>query len=377
MMFRLDGRRALLRASLLLLLLAPAACDFSLEAEDPVVREVPVEVMDLRAEDIPVTGEWLGTVQPRTRVTVVAKVAGEVLSAGVDTGDPVEEGQVLARIDDVDYVNVRDETRAMLEVAEANLFSAESSFRRIKSLHEKKVTSQERYDAVHAAYQVALARVEQARAARDRALTNLERTRVKSPLAGWVSRRLVEPGDQVAPGRPLFEVMDLSQVKVRINVTEEEYATIDTQDAAEVAVDAYPGETFAGRIDRVGIDADLTTRTFPVEIAVENPDRRIASGMIARVRITRYTIPDGIRIPQHALLIRGEAPYAFVRDDQGVAELRALVLGVRWKGEVLVKEGLRPGDHLIVQGQHFLTQGDRTVIASKGEDGGPPQQTVN
>ncbi len=117
--------RCLFVLSFLGLHLLVDSCNPVPDPAKPPARKVPVVVAPITSEGIPVVSEWLGTMEPWNRVQVVAKVAGELVSVEVDTGDRVEHGALLARIDDVDYVNARDEAAALLQAAEAHLISAE------------------------------------------------------------------------------------------------------------------------------------------------------------------------------------------------------------------------------------------------------------
>ena len=134
---------------------------------------------------------------------------------------------------------------------------------------------------------------------------------------------------------------------------------------AQVQVDAYPGRKFTGHVYTVGLKADMSTRTFPVEVIVANRGPEVLKpGMIARVDIEVGILKDAISVPQDAVMDDRGGKFAYVVQGDS-AERRPLLLGPTFGEEVLVEKGLTPGDELVIQGQSKLRPGDR-VERSEG-----------
>ena len=136
--------------------------------------------------------------------------------------------------------------------------------------------------------QLDLARAQstQSKARLDELRINLANTVICSPVNGFVAKRASIPGAFVSQNAPVVDVVDISRVRLVVNVVERDLKELQAGDAAQVEVDAFPGETFQGRIARVAPVLDPATRTAPIEIEIPNPDFRLKPGMYARVGIT-------------------------------------------------------------------------------------------
>ena len=128
-----------------------------------------------------------------------------------------------------------------------------------------------------------------------------------------------------------------------------------------VRLDAIPGEVFKGTVKTLGLEADLQSRSFPAEIELENRQRQLLPGMMARVEMITVAEPSEIVIPRYAVLEREESRVVFIEKD-GVAIERPVILGTIIKDEVQVLSGLQSGDNLIITGQHFLTNEEQVKV---------------
>ena len=344
--------------------------------EEVVPQEIPVavDVMEIRARDLPLAIELVGSVQPARRARVGAEVPARVVKIVADMGDKVDKGDRLALLDRTNFELARQEAEGNLSMARAGLSKATLTLERVEKLHKKNAIAQNRYDEAQIGHDVAQAKLERAKAAVGIARERLSKTAVIAPFDGWVSHRLAEVGGQVAPGIPVFVIIDLATVKITVAVTDKDYAQIDVDDPVEITVDALPGELFAGSISKIGVDADPKTGTFSIEISAPNPGTRLKGGMMAHIKIVKEIILGAIVIPQSAVLIRGNERIAFVIGPDGRAARRVLTLGATIGDDVIVTSGLRagllgsPGDRLVIQGQHFLKEGSAISLLSSGEN---------
>jgi len=341
--------------------------------EEATTHEAPVavDVMEVRAMDLPLAIDLVGSVQPVRRVRVGAEVPGRVVKVLVDMGDKVVRMDRLALLDRTNFELALQEAEGNLAMAMAGLSKATLTLERVERLHEKNAIAQNRYDEAQIGYDVAQAQLERAKAAVGIAKERLSKTTVISPFNGWVSHRLAEVGAQVAPGIPLFVIIDLSKVKITVAVTDKDYALIDADDPVEITVDALPGENFAGAINKIGVDADPKTGTFSIEITAPNSGARLKGGMMAHVKIVREVVQGAIVIPQSAVLIRGDERIAFIVGPDDRAARRPLTLGSTLSDDVIITSGLKVGDRLIVRGQHYLQEGSKLSILSSGGPGVP------
>ncbi len=196
-------------------------------------------------------------------------------------------------------------------------------------------------------------------------------TRVVAPFDGVVEERFVEPGEQVNPGSRVLRVVDAAEVKVKAGVPER-YATDIQQGAAvDIRFNAYGIEPRTGTVSFVGRTIDPQTRTFPVEVSLDNADGALKPEMVARLVLTRAVVEGALVVPQNALVRHenGQSLFVVEAGEKGrVARRVEVEVGARSDGKVVVTKGLEPGDEVVVLGQANLSGGDKVEVTN-GSDG--------
>jgi len=328
--------------SLLTWLAAACGSDATAEApEAPAERIAQVRSIELAPRRVVDRASLPADLLPNRRATLAAEVGGAVESVGAELGQWVPEGRVLATIDE------RSLAQALAE-AEAYETQTRLQYERAQNLFDRQaVTKAQLLDAV-TNRDVAAARTASAK-------LQLEKARVEAPWSGRVAERHVEVGSYVAPGAPLFDLVDVSRIKVRAPARAADVRYLSVGRAVEVIVDALGGERFPARIERLGAELDPDSRTLAVEAELSNPNGRLRPGMLARVEIPRRELPEALVVPLASLvdLGRGKAVWTIV---DGRASRRDVVLGPSVGDEVVV-EGLEPGTRVIVEGQHVVGEG--------------------
>jgi len=172
-------------------------------------------------------------------------------------------------------------------------------------------------------------------------------TKITAPYSGTIALRAVETGHFVTPGQCLLTLVDLSGVTIVINVAERDISKISLTSPASVSIDSLPGETFSGTVKTIARKADDTSRSFPVEVWVDNKDRRILPGMIARVSITSARPEPQLTIPNSAVAsVHGETIVRIMLD--GAPVMRAVELGAVLGERVIVRSGLEEGQQVVL-----------------------------
>lgn len=319
-------------------------------------------------------------VQPRTfveRIDVSATVTTRhdaVLSARssgtitrlVDLGASVREGQILAQIDAEVARAQLSQAQAGLEAARASLKLARDNYERQKPLFEQDVISALEFEELSARLNEAKANVAQSEAAVAQAREQLEQSKVVAPFGGSVEERFVDEGEQVTMGTPVVRVVDARVVKVRGGVPERYAPDIEPGRQATVRFNAYGLEPREGPVTFVASVIDPASRTFMVEVELENPDGRLKPEMVARILLERSETPNALVVPQTAVLHDNEGDSLFVVNRDGevlTAERRRVKLGPRALGEVVIEEGIEPGDEVITVGHASIASGDPIEIA--------------
>jgi hypothetical protein len=185
---------------------------------------------------------------------------------------------------------------------------------------------------------------------------------------GFVARRAVDPGASVSQNVPVVDVVDITRVRLVANVVEKDLRQMQTGNSTVVEVDAFPGETFTGRIARIAPVLDPATRTASIEIEIPNPDFRLKPGMYARVGITTETKKDALVLPANAVIDLGGRRGVFLPQEQ-IAVFRAVQVGTEQQDIVEILGGVKEGETVITTGAGALRDGDRILLPG-GRGGG-------
>ena len=345
----------------------------------PMTVEIATAKRASIASELTVVGNLIG----ETTVSVAPRAAGRLQEVYVRLGDRVGTGQRIAKVEDYELLEQLKQQEAAQEVSlatirqrEADLALAKTNVDRNRSLFERQLLPKQtlddneaRYQSAQAQLDLARAQAQQSKARLDELKINLANTIITSPVNGFISRRMVDPGASVGQNAPVVEVVDISRVRLIANVVEKDLKQLQTGDVTRVGVDAFPGETFMGRIARVSPVLDPATRTAPIEIEIPNPTYRLKPGMYARVGITLETNKDALVVPANALVDLGGRRGVFQPLSE-TAVFRAVQIGTEQGDIVEVLGGLVEGDQVITTGAGQLRDGDRIQVAGGRGRGG-------
>jgi len=349
-------------------LLIPAGCSDRSGSEGRAVQlstldrgasAYPVELSEVEEGEVV---EWIraiGSVRADRRVNLSAEVGGRLAQIEVEVGDLVGKGDLLARLDEERLRIARDLARAEVQMARANLEKSKRDAQRQVNLHQDRVTSEFSLEQAELKARIDEGQLKVTQARLAVAERDLADASIISPVDGEITRRHVEVGELVEARTPLFDLAKIDRVKVVAHVSELEIARLQKEQEAEISVDGHPGVVFRGSVSTISAQADLQTRAFPVEILVVN-DRaeKLLPGFIARARIRGRTFESAISLPEDVVVQRDGRPVVFVATGD-TASARAVETGFANRGTIVITEGLKSGDRVIVTGQQSLQDGDR------------------
>lgn len=285
-----------------------------------------------------------GATGPDKQTLLVARTEGVVAELPFEKGAKVGRGAVVARLDGPDIL-------AAVETAQALLNQRSAEEEAARRLFENGNSAQLSLDAAISARAAAEAQLKQAEAAADR-------LRVRAPFAGLLDRRLVEEGNWVQPGSEIANLLALDPILVSCMVSERDVNTLRLGDTAEVRL--ADGQSVSGTLRFIGRDADPKTRTFPVEVAVANPEDAIRSGMTAEVTL-RAAPRDVVIVPRSAVVLTSEGLLAVrVLDGDDVAHTVPVEL-VEDGGKGLYLAGIEEGTRVVVNGLDLFGDGARVA----------------
>lgn len=191
---------------------------------------------------------------------------------------------------------------------------------------------------------------------RDEVGLKFKKAPVESTLDGVVGRVYVDIGTNVTPLTAIALIVNTDKVKIDLEIPEKYLPKIFLQQEAKITVDAYPDEGFSGVVTKISPVVDLDTRAAPIEITVDNPGRKLQSGMFARVSLAIEKRKGVTVILKEAITGRDPNLYVFVIEDKK-AVLRKITLGIRQGPYYEVREGLKEGDRVVIMGQQKLYEG--------------------
>jgi len=257
-----------------------------------------------------------GKIEAKTRVNISADVMGKIVNLPVVEGQNVSKGQLLVEIDKTQRMTDVAQMRASLAQANVGEEEARINFERQKKLFSRQLISQAEFDLARTNLDRAVAMVNQAKASLDRALDQLEKCTIKSPMAGTITALNSEVGENAIigtmnnPGTVIMVISDLSEIEVKADVDETDIARLVLNQDVEIALDAFPDTTFKGTVTEIGNAAKTAgafqdeVTNFEVTILITDTVPGIKPGMNATVDITTDVREDVIKIPIQSVVMR-------------------------------------------------------------------------
>lgn len=408
------------------LLAAMAAVGCGNPASEPeAIRPVrAVKVGDLKA----ITGrEFPGRAKARDEVDLSFQVSGPLVSLPVDVGSQVKKGDVIAAIDPRDFQSALDTNQGNLERSRANLLAmergarpeeieqlkaavtqAEASYKQAYAEHERNAKLVTTGAVSKSDFDISLARAERSaaevKAAREdlnigmkgarpedleakraeikaleaavaNAKNQLDYATLKAPFDGKVAARYVDNFQTVQAKQTIVRLLDVSKVEVTIQVPESLIALVPRVKKAVCRFDALPGKEFVGQVTKIGSEASQTTRTYPVTVAVDQPENaEILPGMAATVRNKpeedEKAASQDLIVPPSALFEpvqeKASGPCVWVVGSDKKVALQAVETGKLTPVGMIVAKGLKSGDMVVTAGVHSLRAGQEVKLLQEG-----------
>lgn len=339
-----------------------SACDEQQAALPPKGRPpAPVRVAPVVARSVQDAITLVGNAEPWRRSMVASEIEGLVEDFPVEEGLAVERGQVLARLrTDTLRIALRS-TIATYREAVTRHRQAEKDLARIRTLFHKALVTQKEFDDA-VTQEIALRqRVAQLRADIQRVRDELNKSRITAPFDGFITEEFVEVGQWVSEGGPVVELVDLSKIKVEVPLPERFVDGVRVDDTVRARFDGLPDLEVQGTVFSVVAQADSAARTFPVKVALPNPNFAIKSGMVARVTFRVGHPYEALVVPKDALVLRAGQEYVFIIENGTVAQV-PVTSGVHLDGFVEVKGDLAADALVVVEGNERLLPGQSIRI---------------
>lgn len=300
-----------------------------------------VKLALVKTEPVDQTEDFTATVEADVKNNIAPSSPVRIDKIFVEVGDHVRKGQTLVQMD-----------AAGLIQSKAQLDNLIMEFNRIDELYKVGGASKSEWDAKKTSMDVA-------RTAYD----NLsENTKLVSPINGVVTARNYDNGDMYSGSNPVLTVEQIVPVKLMINVSEGYFSQVKKGMPATIKLDVYGDEEFMGKVNLIYPTIDSSTRTFPVEVVLQNKDERVRPGMFARVTLS-FGVLDHVVVPDQAIVkqVGSGERFVYVYKD-GKVSYNKVELGRRMGSEYELKSGVENGAQVVIAGQSRLTNGAEVQV---------------
>ena len=312
-------------------------------------KKTNVRIKQVNLESLSIQSTYVGYLLPNKRVLMRSEIDGVIEKIDFEEGDEITKGKRL-----VDISTKEHRLKLKIAITDSNL--ADINIKRDEKLAAQNLIPNAQLDQTKT-------RAESASLNKELAEISLNKSLISSPLKGTIKTRHIKVGEFVRKGDKLVEILDIDKILVKVNIPEQEILSIQVGQNVEVALYIMEKKTFLGRVKNIGLEADSSNRTFPVEILVDNKERQLRAGMLARATFTKNVDQDQIVIPRHTVLERDQGRVVYVFED-GKAFRRDITIGLSQLDQVQVVQGLNKGELIVVEGHTKLTDGEEVNVVN-------------
>ncbi len=310
-------------------------------------KRTNVRVQEVNLESLSIKSTYVGNLLPNQRVIMRSEIDGVIENIYFDEGDEIVNNKKLIDIS-------TKELSLKLKIAFADSKLAETNLKRDEKLAKDNLIPNAQLDQTRTFAERALLN-------RELAKISLNKSIINSPLSGTVKTRFVKVGEFVRKGDRLVEILNVDRILVKVNIPEQEILQFNIGQKVDIELYILEKKLFEGKVKKIGLEADASNRTFPVEIEVNNRERELRPGMLARVTFTKRVDQDQVVIPRHTILERDSGRIVYVVD-KGKAFQREVSTGISQREKVQILTGLGRGEQLVVEGHTKLTDGEEINI---------------
>ena len=311
---------------------------------DKATAPVPVKVMTVSRSADSGSNSYVGTVEESYGSQLSFATLGTVAQVFVDEGKAVGKGEILATLD-------RSTLQNNYDIALSTLHQTRDAYNRLNLLYKKGSLPEIKF--VETQTQLA-----QAEAGERIARKNLSDCVLRAPFAGYISKRMVDVGNNVGPGIGCFKLVKIDHIKVKVSVPEKEIASIHIGQSMRFTVAALGDRSFTGRVKEKGVQANPLSHTYDIKLELQNSGQQLLPGMVCSVMMRTGGSYGNIVIPQEAVLLDGNGTFVWMEKRGKAVKQDITVSDVNDRG-TLISSGIAEGDKIIVSGQNKVSEGTK------------------
>ena len=317
------------------------------------IKKISVKVAPVEFQEMAQVLHTYGRLVTKKEMKLSFKIPGIIARIFVDEGQKVKKDQILARLNPA-------EIDSQVKQARSALAKADRDKERVENLYEEKAATLEQFQNVTTAFQIAQSQLQAAE-------FNLKHAEIYAPDKGRILKRMVEENEMVGAGTPIFFFASTGAADdwiIRAGISDIDLFQIKMNDPALVFFDAYPEETFSASVSEIGEAADPFTGTYEIELKIESKEKRLVSGLIAKIDISPSLKQNYAVIPLDALVgAEGKKGFVFTVDSETKTAKRIpMSIGFLFEDKVAVTDGLDKIEKVITLGSQYLSDGAEVEI---------------
>jgi membrane fusion protein, multidrug efflux system len=326
------------------------ACGKKQEKKETEKKLSLVKVREIKGEEFSDRYKVVGTVKPNTSAKLSSEEGGIITYLSKDKGSSVSKGETVV-------VLKKDFDKASYDQAVSQYDLAKDNYERAEKLYKENATTEQVYMNAKLQFNIAEKTVEMYR-------TRLGKGYITSPISGVVDAKFMNLGEMTGAGSPILSIVDISKVKIEAGIPEKYVTRLSKGRTVEITFDVLPDESFNGKISYISSTLNPQSRTFDIEVILDNKNRKLKPEMSANVFFTNMNLNNAVVLERDVFVDNGDEQFVFVLEND-VAKKKIIKLGGVSENKVLVSEGLNIGDKLIYYGFRALVDGDKVKVESE------------
>lgn len=336
--------------TLLILSILTSCQNKEVSTQSNAQKVIKVKTQKVVLKEEPLNYHYSGQIESSKLTKLSFSIPGKVTRIFVEEGDQVEARQVLAIIDDANL-------KSAYKAAKATHQQTEDAYERLKKVYDNGSLPEIDWQDIKA-------KMAQTKAALEIAEKNLNNCQLLSPSSGMIGKRNIEVGMNASPNLPVFDLLEMDPLYVRISVPENEITKIEKGWEAQIKISALGEEYYTAKIEKIGVSANTISRTYQVKLLLLDTKPSIRPGMLCDVQIQSPQKESLISIPYEALLTdESENYYVFTFDFNNEKLKKSPVeIGRFINNEILIKSGLNANDFVVISGQQKITENTKVTI---------------
>ncbi len=322
----------------------------TVEKKNAIAKERPaanVVLLDVKPSTIHDRINLPGVIEPWEKLSVLSKVHGTVIELEVREGEKVTKGQVIARLDPADFRIALDSARATNELAVANQ-------NRLAALFEKGLVPRVKIEKLDA-------EVKTSKAALENAELLLSRCAITAPISGVIRRLDAKVGLLLNVSDPVAEILQIDRVKAVVGIPESDVALVRNIKNVSLTIQALGNKKLVGRTHFLASSPENGARLYRLELAIDNSDNLILPGMFFRAQLIKKTFKDAVAVPLYTVIKRENRQFVYV-EENGVARLKPVELGIIEDWRVHITDGLSIGSRVVIEGHRDIDAGHKLKV---------------